>query len=236
MKRLLILLCAVLAISCTERLTPEGDVITQSRTFNTAVNILKVADGIEAYCDNELPDGTVEVTTNSNIHPYVEVLTDDGALIIRLKRGFRYNHLTVKVHLSANLFDMFDASGGSKIICDQIIDRENLIIGASGGSIVDCEENILCTNLNISASGGSEIEVNGMCKKLNAYLSGGSELEADELLAVSVLSYMSGGSRMSIIVEESLVVNASGGSEVYYSGSPSELVSNLSGGSQVVKK
>lgn len=236
MKRLLILACAVLAVSCTERLTPSGDIIKQSRTFNTAVNVLNVADGVEVYCDDDLPNGTIDIITNSDIQPRVEVLAENGALTIQFKRSNAYRRLTIKARLSADLFDTFDASGGSKIICDQDLIRENLTINASGGSNVDFDDDVVSSNLKILASGGSYVEIEGSCKKLDTELSGGSKLVADDLLAVSVFGDLSGGSKMYISVVSSLVVNATGGSKVYYSGIPSELVSNLSGGSKVVRK
>ncbi|MBR3800575.1 MAG: hypothetical protein IKK35_02640, partial [Rikenellaceae bacterium] len=82
----------IFCAACSDRsdspkltIVPEGDIVSQTRTFDIAsieatlredntYGYLTVENGMEVLFDEELPDGTIEVTTHENIQPYVDVV------------------------------------------------------------------------------------------------------------------------------------------------------------------
>jgi hypothetical protein len=63
--------------------------------------------------------------------------------------------------------------------------------------------------------------------------SGGSDLNASRLTANTAEVESSGGSDLSIAVRDAIVANASGGSDISYSGQPTTVKVNASGGGDV---
>ena len=247
-------LLAILIASCG-KILPDGELITQTRTFGGSVDKLHIASGFEVECDNTLAAGTVEITTNSNIMQYVITDVKGDALVIGLKSPFAYsyNKITLKARISPDIFNHFDLSGGSHLYLSNV-EREELELDASGGSKLYLN-NIKAKELEIdtsggskikidgleteefttNASGGSEIEANGKCHDLEATLTGGSKMLGQKLTTENVEAMMSGGSKMYIDVTNSIIYDGSGGSQLYYTGEPAKVHIQTSGGSEVIK-
>jgi hypothetical protein len=123
------------------------------------------------------------------------------------------------------------ASGGSDVRAEGTLSGTNLELVASGGS--DLTVDIAVTTLEITASGGSDVDVSGSARTASVQSSGGSDLNASRLAVDEADVHSSGGSDLSIEVREKLVANASGGSDINYSGQPRDVEINSSGGGGV---
>lgn len=127
----------------------------------------------------------------------------------------------VDIHLKGAFdTDEFDVelSGGSELRLDEL-HAKKFSYSASGDSVahlfgVDVDE------LEIEASGGSWIRLDGRATTLEGEFSGGSQLTASECRAEDVELELSGESFVDVHVQKTLRVEASGGSEVLYSGDP----------------
>lgn len=124
-----------------------------------------------------------------------------------------------------------DASGGSDVKAEGTFASDNLRIGASGGS--DLTIDVAAGALDIEASGGSDMRVSGTARSARVESSGGSDLNAGALTADEADVESSGGSDLTISVRQKIVGDASGGSDVTYSGTPSSVNVNTSGGSEI---
>ena len=246
-------LLAILVASCS-KISPDGELITQTRTFIGSVDELLVSSGFVVECDNTLEAGSVEITTNSNIMQYVVTEVKGDALCISMKGFFPYNKITLKARISPDIFNHFDlsggselylsdaerkeleldASGGSKLYLNNITTKE-LEIDASGGSDIKID-GLETEEFTTKASGGSEIEAKGKCHDLEATLTGGSKMLGQKLTTENVEAMMSGGSKMYIDVTNSIIYDGSGGSQLYYTGEPAKVHVQTSGGSKLIKE
>ena len=238
-------LLAILVVSCS-KISPDGELITQTRTFIGSVDELLVSSGFVVECDNTLEAGSVEITTNSNIMQYVVTEVKGDALCISMKGFFPYNKITLKARISPDIFNHFDlsggselylsdaASGGSKLYLNNITTKE-LEIDASGGSDIKID-GLETEEFTTKASGGSEIEAKGKCHDLEATLTGGSKMLGQKLTTENVEAMMSGGSKMYIDVTNSIIYDGSGGSQLYYTGEPAKVHVQTSGGSKLIKE
>jgi hypothetical protein len=126
------------------------------------------------------------------------------------------------------------ASGGSDAVAEGTFTGEEMEIIASGGS--DITIDVFATELMMQASGGSDLRVSGTARKAQAHSSGGSDLDASRLTVDDVEVHSSGGSDLAVAVRERIAGNASGGSDVTYSGDPRSVDVDASGGSDVRRR
>ena len=126
------------------------------------------------------------------------------------------------------------ASGGSDAVTEGTFSSDELELVASGGS--DITIDVSATELTMQASGGSDLRVSGTARTARAHSSGGSDLDASRLTVDDVEVHSSGGSDLAVAVRERIAGNASGGSDVTYSGDPRSVDVDSSGGSDVRRR
>ncbi len=104
-------------------------------------------------------------------------------------------------------------------------------IRLSGGSIAKGEINS-SNNLEIKMSGGSKTYLNGNVPNLRILASGGSKFISENFSCDNLKISMSGGSKATLHINNNFDFKGSGGSKLFYSGSPTYNTS-LSGGSSI---
>jgi len=176
----------------------------------------------------------VEVVASNGDTASIVTEVRDGTLVIRhdgAGRGF-FNWFT---HYSASVtlpkVTGITAAGGSDIRSDGHLAGESLMVEVSGGS--DAALDLGFREIDVTASGGSDVMLKGAADRMHVTNSGGSDLMAMNLKAGSVTIDSSGGSDSVLSVSDSLGGNASGGSDVVYTGSPKTVDVKTTGGSDV---
>ncbi|MDQ3798178.1 MAG: DUF2807 domain-containing protein [Acidobacteriota bacterium] len=106
------------------------------------------------------------------------------------------------------------------------------ISGASNGTLT----NVKNESLTIDASGASKIRIDGETGDLNVDLSGASRLDAENLRAENVTVEASGASSAIVAALNDLRAEASGASNIRYTGEPRNVKKNTSGASSVRQK
>jgi hypothetical protein len=124
-----------------------------------------------------------------------------------------------------------DASGGSDVKAEGTFASDTLRLGASGGS--DLTMNVTAGVLHVEASGGSDLRLSGTARSAHVESSGGSDLNASGLTAEEADVDSSGGSDLAIAVSQKITGEASGGSDVTYTGAPGSVNVNTSGGAEL---
>lgn len=126
------------------------------------------------------------------------------------------------------------ASAGSDVASEGVLAGGHLSIRASGGSDLVLQARV--AELDVQASGGSDTRLSGTADILHTRASGGSDLDARGLQAREAHLATSGGSDSDVTVSETLVVDASGGSDVIYRGDPGIVDINAGHGADVVHR
>lgn len=99
-----------------------------------------------------------------------------------------------------------------------------------------CTLNGTGVNTQIDISGGSELIVNGSTESLYGNISGAGRLNAYDLASAEVDISASGGSEAKVKVTDRFFAEATGGSRIYFKGSPAIKNIQTSGGGQVIKQ
>jgi hypothetical protein len=92
------------------------------------------------------------------------------------------------------------------------------------------------SELEAMSSGGSDLRLSGTADSVAIQASGGSDIDARDLRARAVDIQTSGGSDAVIDVSERLVAQASGGSDIVYSGNPATADIDEGGGAGVTRR
>jgi hypothetical protein len=201
----------------------------------TGFDAVSVGGGVDLFV-RQGADFRVEVVSDDDL---AEIVTEvrDGTLEIRrertLSRFFDWGDQGA-VHVTLPALTALTASGGSDVRTEGTFSGDELALVASGGS--DVELDVAVDTLTATASGGSDALLTGTARVAQLHSSGGSDLNASRFTVAQASVESSGGSDVSIAVSESLVANASGGSDITYSGEPRTVNVNASGGADVRRR
>jgi hypothetical protein len=99
-----------------------------------------------------------------------------------------------------------------------------------------CTLNGTGINTQIEISGASQLDANGSTASLYGNISGAGKLNAYDLTATEVDISASGASEARVKVEQTLFAEATGGSRIYYRGTPTVKNIQTSGGGQVIQQ
>lgn len=158
-------------------------------------------------------DFHVEVEADDNLLPFIKTEVRNGELQISLEKKVKTSN-PLRVRIGMPNVERLEASGASKV---------NLA-------------NLKNTELTLDTSGASRIEVSGETGELTVDVSGATQVNAADLKAVNANVDASGASRVSVNVSGELRSEASGASNISYSGSPSNVYKRTSGASSVTQR
>jgi hypothetical protein len=192
--------------------------------------------------------GGIDLSVRQGASFSVEVETDDEladivtevrgtTLTIGRRRSFDFfdwggdnGHVSVTLPTLASLA----ASGGSDVTTEGTFTSDSFKVSASGGSEVEID--VQAGTLRAETSGGSDLTLRGSARSVRMSSSGGSDLDAGGLTADEADVDSSGGSDLTIAVRERIVGEASGGSDIFYTGEPRTIDVDTSGGADVRRR
>jgi hypothetical protein len=201
----------------------------------TGFNAVAVGGGINLFVRQGQPF-RVEVAASDGDLDEIVTEVNAGKLEIRRRRPAGFLDFGDRGTVSVTLPTLaaLTASGGSDVKAQGTFSSDGLELVASGGSDMSIE--VAVTELNVEASGGSDLTLSGNAKSARVQSSGGSDLNASKLTVDEADVHSSGGSDLSIGVRDKLVANASGGSDIHYTGQPGNVQVNSSGGGSINRR
>jgi len=159
-------------------------------------------------------DFSVQIQGDDNLVPLVKTECDDGTLKISLDGKKISPHSDMIVRVTAPNIKKIESSGASKISVSGVKNDE----------------------FAIDTSGVSKISVSGETAKLSVEISGAGNINAEDLKAVDADITASGACKVSVNASGSLETNASGASNITYTGDPKNVQNHQSGVSSITKK
>ncbi|MEP6705680.1 MAG: head GIN domain-containing protein, partial [Acidobacteriota bacterium] len=156
---------------------------------------------------------SLEVEADDNLLPYIKTKVDNGVLHIETTQRID-SQTPMVVRVSAPDITSVEVSGVAKVE----------LAGVKNSS------------LEIDTSGASKLKIEGETSHVQVEVSGSSSVDAESLKARTAAVDASGASHVSIFVTERLVSDASGASQIAYSGDPTVVEKQSSGASSVYKK
>lgn len=174
----------------------------------------------------------VDAAAEAQAHVVTEVR--NGTLKIGWEQNYSWRSLLsskrkVTVYITCPRLSGLVLSGGSDATSESNFTADDFRIEASGGS--DVKLTLTAKSLTSVASGGSDVSLAGRVERQKVDVSGGSDYKAFALKSTTATVNASGGSDVSVSVDDELHSNASGGSDVRYKGAARVASSHSGGGS-----
>lgn len=193
---------------------------------------LEVANAFNAYVTFSETEESIRIEANENLHDRIVVKRDGNTLKIKLKKFTNVRgNATLNAYITTKNITEFDISGASSIRLENEWVIQNGRIDASGASNFTGEVN--ADRLDVDLSGSSNTDIYGNTDELHADLSGSSEIRDFDLSTERLRIDLSGASEAYLLVNESIDVEASGASTLYYKGNADIIHKDLSGASEI---
>lgn len=203
-------------------------------------NAIQVSHGIDLYLTQSTEEAVAVSADKDEYRDKIITGVEDGVLKIYYEKensgwslGGNWGNKKLKAYVSVKTLNKLYASGGSDVLCEDMIRANDLKIHISGGS--DLRGSFSCNLLALSASGGSDADLKGKATNLKISASGGSDIDAYELSSETCQVLSSGGSDVNVNVSKLIDAHASGGSDIHYKGAPAETKTSKSGSSSIRK-
>ncbi len=193
-------------------LTGSGTPVTETMSI-TGFTSVSAAMGFRVEI-TESSTYSVRVTVDDNVVDKLRVTKEGDTLSIALDPGL-YTFMSLSAVVTMPDIDGLELSGGSRGSISGFVSLASLDLELSGGSHVDAEGSAI--DLTVDASGGSTLDLENFPVH-----------DADVVF--------SGGSSGTISLDGNLDADASGGSRLWYIGSPTLGDIDTSGGAIVQKK
>lgn len=197
---------------------------------------IKASGGIEILLTKSNKVGLAVSNTINNDNSYIKTEVKDGILNIYpdkrppIMRG----RGRLKVYVAYTDLQSIKASGACDFRFADKFETERFDVDLTGAC--NLKGMISAQKLQVELSGASDIRITGSTSELQLKCSGASDFKSRNFSAQSCIADISGASDASLIVTESLKVNATGASNFNYSGSPQKTEITKSGASDVNKR
>ena len=192
------------------RVVGSGNARTQQETMSD-FNVVDVGSGFRVHIAHS-NSYKVSITADDNLFQYIQVFKTGSTMTIRLTPGVSVQSSTLKAEITMPTLIGVQFSGG--------------VIGNATGFIST-------QDFRVELSGGSTLKMDGEANNLVAACSGGSSLDLSKFTVANADIDFSGGSQGTINLSGRLNANLSGGSKLFYIGSPTLGDISTSGGSSI---
>lgn len=172
------------------------------------------------------------VTAPERFIGQIDIEIEDNTLIISRESSFCifcFNYPEIKIDAYTPHIGSFDL-GGTTTLTVKDLDQEELEIDLSGAVSALITGDI--ENIEGELSGVSKLELQGKGDYLEIEVSGASQFEAEEFELQELSIELSGVSKATVFVEDSIKAHLSGASELRYKGDP-EIDSEISEASEI---
>jgi hypothetical protein len=232
----LVALAAGLAFAgCTlyPPITGSGVLVEGTAGFQN-FSIVEVESGFEVTLIAD-PSYSQTVTVDDNVLEHVQMEQNGSTLRIGLDPLYSYRNATLKAVVTMPVLSGVELSGASSLLVvggAAFPPAGAFEVVASGSSSLVLPR-VTAGSFRVELSGASRLTAGGSTGKLVAEVSGASQADLRALVGSDGDLGLSGGSRSWIHLSGLVNAEISGGSTLYYTGSPTWGDLEISGGSQL---
>ena len=177
----------------------------------------------------------VEVTADEEYIDKVITVVNGDELDIYLKgNNWKGSKRNILVKVTATKINSIEASSGSSVVSQNLIDSDDLEMSASSGSNIKIA--FKAPKASCDVSSGASAKLKGVAKYFDTDASSGAGINAFEVKAVIVKADVSSGAHINVHAEEEINAEASSGGSVKYTGNPKTVDVDKSSGGSVRKK
>ncbi len=163
--------------------------------------------------------GTVLLSGEDNVLPYVQIAVNNGELSVGLSRKANFKDtrpVTVTIHRAA--LRSIQAKTACTITADVPVVADQLTVSLDEASRLTAD--LAVQQLTVTLQAASSVTLRGKAQRASFQLEGASRVAAEQLRIAKADLTLNGASHANIDVTDNLSASADGVSKITYSGSP----------------
>ena len=227
---------SLLLSGCTKdnTLLPSANVTTQERFIQDYTGI-DVSTAFLVDIEYSATEESIIIEANENLHQFIEVEKVNDILIIKLRDNTNISgSATFKAHvISKNYLNSFSGSQASHITLINPQEYTDVTLSLTGASLFNGEIN--ANSITVFIDNASNATLQGSADEFIANVSDGSILGNFEMVTQNANLQLSNASNVSLTVNSTINLTASGASIFTYKGTGTVNQLDLSGASQIIK-
>ena len=194
-------------------------------------NEIKVYDLIEVNLIKS--DINKIIVKGDNIYD-VKFVNKNGVLKLRMDTDSKFQGEDTFVEVYYTSFGIIDGNEGAKIVCNEIVEKDNLILRTQEGARIVVGMEV--RDLEVKAVTGGIVEVSGLVKSQSVSINTGGVYEGRELKSEVASIKLSAGGEAEIFASEQIDVSVKAGGEVQVYGNPKNVNKKTMAGGRIVFK
>ncbi len=211
------------------RISGNGNVITEKRKINTDFTSVKVTSGIDLY----ITQGTkvsLTVEADENLQELITTEVDNGQLKIYTEKNI-WKAKARKVHLTITDIEELAATSGSDVYTENMLRVTNFKVSTTSGA--DAKISIDATTVTSSAASGSDLRISGKTENHTSKATSGSSIKAYQLESKNTTARATSGADIDVYASEYLDAKATSGGDIDYKGNPKKMNTKTSSGGSI---
>lgn len=199
---------------------------------------VEVSGTVSLYLSQGTTQGVAVSAGDQKYNNKIKTEVKNGVLHISVDggmwNGFNWANKKLKAYVTVTNLKRIEASGATYVSTSGIIKSDALKLEISGASEIKGELNVAI--LNIDVSGASVAKLSGRAGNARIDASGAATIGGYNFEIDTCKASTSGASGVRVFVKDQLIADASGGSFIYFKGTPLSTNLNSSAGSTIKNK
>jgi hypothetical protein len=170
----------------------------------------------------QTPDKTpyLQITTDENILPLLEIETTTNHLKIRCKNNTNINPSQLIIYTNSSYLSKVEAAGSGTVHLKEEIKSANMNIRISGsGKVVS--DDLSCEKIQVAVTGSGKVELRGSGGGEASYtVTGSGNIDISNYPARNVNCRVTGSGNVFVYAEDKLTAEVTGSGNIKYKGNP----------------
>jgi hypothetical protein len=173
------------------------------------------------------------IRMDDNVTDRVEATVTGNQLRLGLIPGASVRNATLSAEVTVGQLDRLGTSGDSRVALVSALTSPTLQLVLAGASAVTGP--VTADQVQATVSGAATLGLAGQVKDLRVSAAGASQLSLADLAVRRLDVTLSGASRATVTVSDTLAAQAAGASVLHYRGTPAITHQQISGASSIVR-
>lgn len=213
-----------------KKVVGNGNITTQTVTTSDYDEIKLVGS-----MDVELVSGTegaIKVTTDDNLHDYVEISTEGSDLIIKTKKNYNLKSKKgILVTVPFRDISSIKMVGSGDIDSKDLIKGSTLEVKLTGSGDINLELDV--TSVDATVTGSGDVRLSGRTESLAVTVTGSGDFRGNDLDSNNTDVTVSGSGDAKVIAKQSIKARVSGSGDIVYTGNPERRDTKTSGSGDI---
>lgn len=177
-------------------------------------------------------EGSIQVTTDSNLQEYIKVASNDGVLSIAMKtKGWFRTKKGIQITVPFKDISEVSLAGSGDIVTNATIQSNSFTTKMAGSG--DIELAVAAETVTAKLSGSGDIKLTGTTNDFSAKLSGSGDIDGRGLKANITDAAVAGSGDIDVYARKSIKARVSGSGEINYTGSPENVDKKTNGSGRI---